>query len=35
MSRWRVHELRKAIEENPKNPKYIITVRGQGYRLVT
>jgi DNA-binding response OmpR family regulator len=34
MARWRIHELRKAIEEDPKNPKYLITVRGSGYRLV-
>ncbi|HOP00820.1 MAG TPA: response regulator transcription factor [Flexilinea sp.] len=25
--------LRKAIEENPKNPQYLITVKGQGYML--
>ena len=35
MARWRIHELRKALEPNPKRPQYIITVRGQGYRLVT
>ena len=35
MSRWRIHELRKVLEENPKSPKYIITIRGKGYRLVT
>ncbi len=35
MARWRIHELRKALEPNPKRPRYIITVRGQGYRLVT
>ena len=35
MSRWRIHELRKAFEPDPKNPKYLITVRGSGYRLVT
>ena len=33
MTRWRIHELRKALEENPKKPTYIITVRGSGYRL--
>ncbi|HKJ26382.1 MAG TPA: response regulator transcription factor [Anaerolineales bacterium] len=33
MARWRIHELRKAIEEDSKNPRYIITVRGTGYRL--
>ncbi len=25
--------LRQAIEENPRNPKYLITIRGVGYRL--
>ena len=35
IARWRIHELRKAIEEDTKNPRYIFTVRGTGYRLVT
>jgi hypothetical protein len=26
--------LRQKIEPNPKNPKYLITVRGRGYKLV-
>jgi len=26
--------LRRKIEENPANPEYLITVRGQGYRLL-
>jgi two-component system alkaline phosphatase synthesis response regulator PhoP len=34
MARWRIHELRKALEPDPKNPQFIITVRGSGYRLV-
>ena len=34
MSRWRIHELRKAIEEESTSPKYLITVRGSGYKLV-
>jgi DNA-binding response OmpR family regulator len=33
MARWRIHELRKAIEEDSKNPRYLITMRGTGYRL--
>ncbi|MEJ2757583.1 MAG: response regulator transcription factor [Anaerolineales bacterium] len=33
MSRWRIHELRKAIEDDSKNPKYLITIRGSGYKL--
>ena len=33
MARWRIHELRKAIEPDPKKPRYIITARGTGYQL--
>lgn len=35
LARWRIHELRKAIEADPRQPRYIITVRNTGYRLVT
>jgi two-component system, OmpR family, alkaline phosphatase synthesis response regulator PhoP len=35
MARWRIHELRKSIEVNTRNPSYIITVRDVGYRLIT
>jgi DNA-binding response OmpR family regulator len=35
IARWRIHELRKAIEDDSKTPRYIITVRGVGYRLLT
>jgi DNA-binding response OmpR family regulator len=34
MARWRIHELRKALEFDSRQPEYIITVRGMGYRLV-
>lgn len=34
LARWRIHELRKLIETNPQRPRYILTVRGTGYRLV-
>ena len=28
-----VHDLRKKLEEDPANPKYIISIRGVGYRF--
>ena len=33
LARWRIHELRKMIEADPQQPRYILTVRGTGYRL--
>ena len=33
LARWRIHELRKLIEADPEQPRYILTVRGTGYRL--
>jgi len=33
MARWRIHELRRMIESDPQQPRYILTVRGTGYRL--
>ncbi len=34
ITRWQVHELRKALEEDVRHPQLIITVRDIGYRLV-
>ena len=33
LTRWRIHELRKLIEADARHPRYILTVRGIGYRL--
>jgi len=33
LARWRIHELRKVVEADPQRPRYILTVRGTGYRL--
>jgi len=33
LTRWRIHELRKLIEADPRHPRHILTVRGRGYRL--
>jgi len=33
LTRWRIHELRKVIERDPRQPQYLLTVRGTGYRL--
>ncbi|MFQ5576516.1 MAG: response regulator transcription factor [Anaerolineae bacterium] len=35
MARWHIFELRKALEPNPSRPRYVITLRNVGYRLVT
>lgn len=29
-----INRLRSKIEENPRTPKHIITIRGVGYRFV-
>jgi two-component system response regulator MtrA len=34
ITRWQIHELRKALEKDPHKPGLIITVRDVGYRLV-
>lgn len=34
ITRWQIHELRKALEEDVRHPRMIITVRDVGYRLV-
>ena len=34
LSKWHIHQLRQAIEQDARNPSYLINVRGAGYRLV-
>jgi DNA-binding response OmpR family regulator len=34
LSKWHIHQLRQAIEEDTHNPSFLINVRGMGYRLV-
>jgi DNA-binding response OmpR family regulator len=34
IARWQMHEIRKLLEPDPRQPKLIITVRDVGYRLV-
>jgi DNA-binding response OmpR family regulator len=35
LARWHIHSLRENLEPNPDAPRYILNVRGVGYRLVT
>jgi DNA-binding response OmpR family regulator len=32
--KWYIHSLRQKVEPDPSQPRYILTVRGMGYRLV-
>jgi DNA-binding response OmpR family regulator len=34
LSRWHVHHIRQILEPDPRNPIYLLNVRGTGYRLV-
>jgi len=34
LAKWHIHQLREAIEPDPDQPKYIVNMRGVGYRLV-
>lgn len=33
--RWYVHTLRRKVEPDPEEPRYIVNVRGVGYRFAT
>jgi DNA-binding response OmpR family regulator len=34
LAKWHVYVLRSAIEADPQNPRFLINIRGVGYRLV-
>jgi len=34
LAKWHIHELREAIEPDPKRPQHVLNVRGTGYRLL-
>ncbi|GAB4400359.1 MAG: response regulator transcription factor [Anaerolineales bacterium] len=34
LAKWHIHVLRQAIELNPSQPRYLLNVRGKGYRLL-
>jgi len=34
LAKWHIHQLRQSIENDTRNPSFLINVRGTGYRLV-
>jgi DNA-binding response OmpR family regulator len=34
LTKWHVHNIRQAVETDPRQPAHLINVRGKGYRLV-
>jgi DNA-binding response OmpR family regulator len=34
LTKWHIHHIRQALEADSRKPKYVINVRGTGYRLV-
>jgi len=34
LAKWHIHTIRQALEDDQHNPRYVITIRGAGYRLV-
>ncbi len=34
LAKWHIHELRDALEPDASNPRFVLNVRGVGYRLV-
>lgn len=35
LAKWHIHHIRQAIEPDERSPRYLINVRGTGYRLIT
>lgn len=34
LTKWHIHQLRQALEKDARKPRYLLNVRGTGYRLV-
>jgi DNA-binding response OmpR family regulator len=34
LAKWHIHELRESLEPDPREPRFVLNVRGIGYRLV-
>jgi DNA-binding response OmpR family regulator len=34
LAKWHMHVLRQALEADPQKPRYLLNVRGVGYRLL-
>jgi len=34
LTKWHIHQVRQALEPDQRHPRYVINVRGSGYRLV-
>jgi DNA-binding response OmpR family regulator len=34
LAKWHVHQIRDSLEPDPRRPRYVLNVRGAGYRLV-
>ncbi len=35
LSKWHIHQIRQALEPDEHSPRYLINVRGTGYRFIT
>lgn len=34
LAKWHIHQIRQVLEPDERNPRYLLNVRGTGYRLV-